>query len=189
MMRSLSTITLFSLTTMLPVAASAGDADYDPPFPPRILAVPVQARSFYVEFRARDDGTFGHSYVALGAAGSEGTQQTAVVGFMPKSVDDDRWSKFGIPVTGMVGVTKSDLLRRPVVRFRVGVDRATYFRLLIRIRSLRYSWTTYELVARNCNNFLGEIAGSAGLSTPIVAAQYPVHYVAELRWLNSRLAR
>jgi hypothetical protein len=80
-MRVLSTITLFSLMTILPVAASAGDADYDPPYPPRIVAVPVQARSFYVEFRVHDDGTFGHSYVTLGAASSEGTQQTVVVGF------------------------------------------------------------------------------------------------------------
>ena len=186
MMRSLSTITLFSLMTILPVASNAGGADYEPPYPPRIVAVPVQARSFYVEFRARDDATFGHSYVTLGAASSEGTQHTVVVGFMPKSADDDRWSKFGIPVTGVVGVTKSDLLRRPVVRFRVGVDRATYFRLLSRIRALRYSWTTYELVVHNCNDFLREIASSAGLSTPIVTAQYPVHYVAELRTLNSR---
>jgi hypothetical protein len=102
------------------------------------------------------------------------------------SADDDRWSKFGILVTGVVGVTKSDLLRRPVVRFRVGVARATYFRVLNRIRALRYSWTTYELAFRNCNDFLREIASSAGLSTPIVTAQYPVHYVAELRTLNSR---
>jgi hypothetical protein len=186
MMLSLSTITLFSLMTILPGAASAGDADYDPPYPPRIVAVPVQARSFYVEFRAHDDGTFGHSYVTLGAASSGGTQHTVVVGFMPNSADDDRWNKFGIPVAGVVGVTKSDLLRRRVVRFRVGVARATYFRLLSKIRALRYSWTTYELVFRNCNDFLREIANAAGLSTPIVTAQYPVHYVAELRTLNSR---
>jgi hypothetical protein len=33
---------------------------------------------------------------------------------------------------------------------------------------------------RNCNNFLGEIAGSA-TRTPIITAQYPVHYVTDLR--------
>jgi hypothetical protein len=105
---------------------------------------------------------------------------------MPKGAEDDRWSKFGIPVTGSVGVSRSDFVRRPNARFRVAINRVTYFRLVNKVRVLRKAWTTYEILVRNCNNFLSEIANSAGLRTPIATAQYPVYYVVDLQALNSR---
>ena len=171
----------------LPAGAGAGSSTYERTYPPRIIAVNAEARSFYIEFRARDDGAFGHSYVTLGTIDTIGhLRETVVVGFMPKDAEDDRWSKFGVPVMGSVGVSRSDFVRRPNARFRVAISRATYFRLVNKVRALRNAWTTYELLVRNCNNFLSEIASSAGLRAPIVTAQYPVHYVADLRALNSR---
>src|SRR6516162_1045616 len=135
------------LGLLLPAGAKAGGTTYEPTYPPRITPVPSEARAFYVEFRARNDGGFGHSYVTLGTTDTmDQVRQTVVVGFMPKSADDDHWSKFGIPVTGLVGVTSSDLVRRPAVRFRVAISKATYFRLVSKIRRLRMTWTTYELV-------------------------------------------
>ena len=63
--------------------------------------------------------------------------------------------------------------------------KAGYFRVLSEMHGLRKTWTQYELVVHNCNNFVGEIAGSVGLRTPFLTAQYPVGYVADLRALNS----
>jgi len=187
MERFVSTTALMSCLMLLQACAGTGNSTYEPTYPPRVIAASAEARSFYVEFRARNDGAFGHSYVALGTVDANGERrETVVVGFMPKSAADDRWSKAGIPVTGSVGVSRSDFVRRPNVRFRVAINRVTYFRLVNEVRDLRNSWTTYELLVRNCNNFLGEIASSAGLRTPIVTAQYPVHYVADLQALNSR---
>jgi hypothetical protein len=185
--RFVSTIALISsLAMLLPAGAGAGSSTYEPTYPPRIIAATAEARSFYLEFRAREDGGFGHSYVTLGTVDPIGQlRETVVVGFMPKGAEDDRWSKFGIPVTGSVGVSRSDFVRRPSARFRVAINRVTYVRLVRKVRALRHAWTTYELLVRNCNNFLGEIASSAGLRTPIVTAQYPVNYVADLRALNS----
>ena len=172
---------------LLPAGVGAGSSTYEPTFPPRIIAATAEARSFYVEFRARDDGAFGHSYVTLGSIDTIGQlQETVVVGFMPKGAEDDRWSKFGIPVTGSVGTSRSDFVRRPNARFRVAIGRVTYFRIVDKVHALRNAWTTYDLLVRNCNNFLGEIASSAGLRTPMITAQFPVHYVADLRALNSR---
>src|SRR6476660_2644534 len=107
----------------------AGDSGYEPTHPARIAAAPADARSFFVEFRARSEvGGFGHSYLLLGSVGSSGvTRVTAIAGFMPKGPDDDRWSRFGLPVNGIVGVTRSDLIRRPVVRIRLTVNEATYY--------------------------------------------------------------
>jgi hypothetical protein len=104
---------------------------------------------------------------------------------VPRSADDDYWSKFGLPVTGLIGVTRSDLLRQPDARFRILINKATYLRVIATIRELGHTWTGYELVLHNCNSFVGEVARSVGLQAPLITAQYPVHYVAELRSLNS----
>ena len=124
--------------------------------------------------------------MTLGTIDASGRmRQTTVVGFLPKSAEDDRWSKFGLPVAGIVGVAQSDLTKRPHARFRVTISRAQYLHVLREIHNLRSSWKTYELLMRNCNNFVGEIAASVGLRSPMVTLQYPVRYVTDLRALNS----
>ena len=177
---------LGSLVLLFVTGAEAGNDTYEPTRPPRIIAITAEARSFYLEFRARNEvGGFGHSYITLGTVNASGQgRQTVVVGFMPRSADDDYWSKLGLPVTGMLGVTRSDLQGRPDARFQIAVKESTYLRIVSKVRSLRRIWTKYELVVHNCNNFVGEIAASVGLRTPLITAQYPVGYVAELRALN-----
>jgi len=177
---------LGSLAVFPVTAADAGDTS-EPTRPARILAVTADARAFYLEFRARNEtGGFGHSYVALGTIDASGQgHQTVVVGFMPRSADDNYWSKFGLSVTGLVGYTRSDLLRRADAGFRVVLSRPRYFRLVSEIRSLRKTWTNYELVVHNCNSFVGEIASSVGLRIPLITAQYPVGYITELHALNA----
>jgi len=88
-------------------------------------------------------------------------------------------------VAGVVGVTRSDLVRRPDVRLRIAISKANYYRIVNRILEMRRTWTTYELLLINCNNFVSEVASAAGLRTPLLAAQFPVAYVSELRTLNS----
>jgi hypothetical protein len=180
---------LGGLVLLFVTGAEAGNDTYEPAQPPRIIAITADARSFYLEFRARNEvGGFGHSYITLGTVDASGqTRQTVVVGFMPRSADDDYQSKFGLPVTGMLGVTRSDLLRRPDARFRIAVNEAMYLRLVSKVRSLRRTWTQYELVVHNCNSFVSEIASSVGLRTPLITAQYPVGYVTELRTFNAPL--
>ena len=172
---------------LLVTGAEAGNDMCEPTQPPRIIAVAADARSFYLEFRARNEvGGFGHSYITLGTVDASGQgRQTVVVGFTPWSAADDYWSKFGLPVTGFVGLARSDLLRQPDASFRIVLSKPNYFRVLNKILSLRHTWTSYELVIHNRNGFVSEIATSLGLRIPVVTAQYPVRYVAELRALNS----
>jgi hypothetical protein len=166
--------------------AQAGGANYEPTRPPRILTVTTDATSFYIEFRARNQvGGFGHSYVTLGTIDALGhLRQTVVAGFTPKSADDDHWGRLAIPVTGSVGVTRSDFFRRPDILFRVAISKARYHFVVGRIYSLRKTWTTYALLGRNCNDFTSEIAQSIGLRTPVITTQYSVGYLSELRTLN-----
>ena len=178
-----------SLSLLLVTGVEAGNSTYEATYPPRIVATTADAKSFYLEFRARNEvGGFGHSYIALGTvdAGGHG-HQTVVVGFMPKSADDDYWSKFGLPVSGIVGATRSDLLRRADARFRIAINEPMYLRLVSKVRALSRTWTQYELVIHNCNAFVNEIARSVGLRTPLLTAQYPVGYISELHALNAPL--
>jgi hypothetical protein len=177
-----------NLAMLLASDAQAGSSNYERTYPPRMTAAAAAARSFYAEFRARNEsGGVGHSYITLGidlAAGE--MQETVVVGFMPKSADDDYWAQFGIRVTGLVGVVRSDFLRRPAdVRFRVAISKVQYYRALTAIYSRQKTWVTYDLFTQNCNNFVSEIAETIGLRTPMITVQYPIHYVAELRALNA----
>ena len=177
-----------SIALLLATCAIARSGDYEVTHPPRIVTASADAIAYYLEFRARYEvGGFGHSYVTLGTidATNHG-HPTVVAGFVPRSPDDDYWSKFALPVIGLVGVTRSDLLHKADARFRITINRATYFRVVSEIRRLHSTWTSYELVVHNCNSFVSEIASSVGLRTPLISAQYPVHYVAELRSLNSR---
>jgi hypothetical protein len=177
-----------SLVLIPSSAADAGSVNYEPTYPPRIMPAAKDARSFYAEFRARDEaGGFGHSYITLGIVGSNGeVRQTVVAGFMPMNMINDYWSQFGIPVAGVVGVVRSDFVRRPDARFRIAISKANYYRIVSRIQEMRRTWRTYELLLSNCNNFVREVASTAGLRTPLLAAQLPVAYVSELRTLNSR---
>lgn len=181
-------ISVMTAVLLLCQAVPTAGAHYERAYPPRMLAASAEATAFYMEFRAREEaGGYGHSYVTLGEVDAAGAaRQTIVAGFLPDGADSDRWSKVGLPVAGTVGVTRSDMAGRHHARFRVAISRAQYFRVVQRIRHLRSTWRTYELLLRNCNSFVGEIAGSVGLRTPMLTAQYPVRYVAELRSLNAR---
>jgi hypothetical protein len=115
---------IVSLVLIPSSAADAGNANYEPTYPPRIMPAATDARSFYA---VRDEaGGFGHLYNTLGIVGLNGeVRQTVVAGFMPMSMIDDYWSQFGLPVTGMVGVVRSDIVRRPDTRFRIAIKRQT----------------------------------------------------------------
>jgi hypothetical protein len=173
---------------LLPAVTSAGTPSYEPPHAARIVPIIWTARSYYAEFRARDEaGGFGHSFVTLGTIDTAGeSRQTVVAGFMPRGEMADHWSRFGVPVAGTVGVVRSDFVQRPAVRFRILISEAKYYRVLSKIQDMRRTWTRYELLLSNCNSFVREIASTAGLRVPLIPAQLPVDYVGELRTLNSR---
>jgi len=178
---------MLSLALLPSSDAGAGTTNFEPRLPPRIAWASNDARGFYAEFRARSEtGGLGHSYVTLGVVDASGQlRQTVVAGFMPRGMRDDFMSQFGVPVTGAVGVVRADLVQRPVARFRIAISKAEYYRLVNRIRQMRATWTTYELLLVNCNTFVSEIAGTAGLRTPLLAAQFPIAYLSELRRLNT----
>src|SRR5262245_17826742 len=74
------------------------------------FAVAADARSFYLEFRARNETAgFGRCAITLGTIDANGQlRETSIVGFMPRSAENDYRSKFALPVAGLVGITRLD---------------------------------------------------------------------------------
>jgi hypothetical protein len=138
-----------SMALLLATGRHRRSGDYEVTHPPRVTAS-ADATAFYLEYRARDeDGGFSHSYITLGTVDATNHgHQTVVAGFMPRSADDDCWGKFGLSVTGLIGVTRSDLLRRADARFRIVINKTTYFRMVRQIPSLHDTWTSYDYRAQ-----------------------------------------
>ena len=142
-------------------------------------------RHYYVEFRARRDNVFGHSYVVLGAVDGQGrARRLGTMGFGTAT-----GAPSGLPAifgsAGRIGYTNDDIVSKPIERFRISIDRATVHRIARTTGAMHRTWTAYWLLSRNCNTFAGAIATEVGLNVPHVDAVRPDTYVRELRRLNS----
>ena len=142
-------------------------------------------RHYYVEFRARRDNVFGHSYVVLGAVDGQGRgRRLGTMGFGTAT-----GAPSGLPAifgsAGRIGYTNDDIVSKPIERFRISIDRATVHRIARTTGAMHRTWTAYWLLSRNCNTFAGAIATEVGLNVPHVDAVRPDTYVRELRRLNS----
>ena len=146
-------------------------------------------RGYYVEFRARTDDEFGHSYVVVGAVDGQGRgRRLGTVGFgTATGAPSGLLAVFGSP--GSVGYTNDDIMQKPIERFRISIDRATVRGIVRTTAAMRRTWTSYWLLTSNCNTFVGAIATGVGLNIPYVEAVPPDAYVRELRRLNSASAR
>src|SRR5262245_34468331 len=61
---------------LLSVGAQAGGSNYERTYPARMIAAAEDAKSFYAEFRARNEvGGVGHSYITLGTIVATGETQ------------------------------------------------------------------------------------------------------------------
>ena len=142
-------------------------------------------RYYYVEFRARRDNVFGHSYVVLGAVDGQGRgRRLGTMGFgTATGAPSGLLAIFGS--AGRIGYTNDDIVSKPVERVRISIDRATVHRIARATGAMHRTWTAYWLLTRNCNTFAGAIATGVGLNVPYVDAVRPDTYVRELRRLNS----
>ena len=97
-------------------AADAGGSNYEPTHPPRIMPAATDARSFYAEFRARDEaGGFGHSYITLGIVRLNGEMRQTVSGRLHAHEHDRRLMEPVRP-TGHWSGWRSTIRHRPTTR-------------------------------------------------------------------------
>lgn len=146
-------------------------------------AEPAKARSgggYYVEFRAAQIGTYGHSYVVYGPTGGAanyadlhpmGGYVVMALGHVLPVPANTEWDH--------------EVLRLPVSsRYRRSLDGQQYQRLIAAVRSAKQNKQPYwNAVTNNCNHFIGQLAQAIGLKVP---GQFQVTYsfVPALRALN-----
>ena len=101
-------------------------------------------RHYYVEFRARRDNVFGHSYVVLGAVDGQGrARRLGTMGFGTAT-----GAPSGLPAifgsAGRIGYTNDDIVSKPIERFRISIDRATVHRIARTTGAMHRTWTAWS---------------------------------------------
>jgi hypothetical protein len=163
----------FAQQTAIPAKPQSSESE-------QTAAKPKSAGGYYVEFRAAQIGTYGHSYVVYGTSGGRanyadlhpmGGYVVMALGHVLPVPANTEWDP--------------DVLKLPVsARYRRSLDAQQYQRLIGAVRSAKINKQPYwNAVTNNCNHFIGELAQAIGLRVP---GQFQVTYsfVPALRELN-----
>jgi hypothetical protein len=166
----------------------AGSGHYEPTMRPKLVPLQADARNFFIEFRGRrEHGGNGHAYMVLGNVNGAGRIQNALTfGFAPQTRRDEDLSVWALPVSGMISMTRSDIIARPDSVFRLHLTRSQYEAIAASLAGLEATWTVYSLIGSNCNDFMAIIAQRLGLATPIITLLPPADYIVALKALNGR---
>ncbi len=153
----------------------------------RAAQAQVEAR-YYVEFRARDAQTYGHTYVMFGQLGPNDQPLTKdIAGLHPASESAVPYTiGHFIPVQSETGPARGDGDDRYLLaRHRIIVDKARYDEIVAVIREMQATSPSWHAVLYNCNAFIGDIARRIGLEAPGNSLALPQDYISELHRLNS----
>lgn len=149
--------------------------------PPPALASP----HYFIEFRARNGGVLGHTFVVYGATDERGrVTERDQAGIYPVGAFSESLILPILLVRGNVTFKKENGYAL-TARYRRTLSSAQYARLkrtVMRLRAQRKQW---QFVLYNCNDFVAEVARSLGLRTPSTLEE-PHHFVNNLYFLNER---
>jgi hypothetical protein len=149
-------------------------------------AAAAAASRYVVEFRARDGGVFGHTYVAYGLTDRDGRlRRPHYAGFYPSGVLSQT-ALLAIFVTpAKVGSEPWDKTKRTEMVYRRALSSRDYARLVRDVDDLRRIRPFWHLILYNCNSFAADVARWMGLRVPSTL-QVPKDFVQQLYVLNRR---
>ena len=149
-------------------------------------AAAAAASRYVVEFRARDGGVFGHTYVAYGLTDRDGRlRRPHYAGFYPSGVLSQT-ALLAIFVTpAKVGSEPWDKTKRTEMVYRRALSARDYARLVRDVDYLRRIRPLWHLILYNCNSFAADVARWMGLRVPSTL-QVPKDFVQQLYVLNRR---
>jgi hypothetical protein len=142
---------------------------------------------YYIEFRARNAQSYGHTFSMYGRLNAQGEMVTkAVAGLHPFTESALPWMVGHlIMVPSETGPSDGDLEDQYVLaRFRVALSAAEYEKVTTFIKDLQNRSPVWHASLYNCNAFVGDIARFMGLETPMSTLLGPEEYVNGLRDLN-----
>jgi len=150
------------------------------------VANAVAAPRYVVEFRARDGGVFGHTYVAYGPTDRDGVlRRPHYAGFYPSGALS-RTALLAVLITpAKVGSEPWDKTKRTEMVYRRELTPRAYARLVHEVGELSRMRPFWHLVLYNCNSFAADVARYMGLQVPWTL-QVPKDFVQQLYVLNRR---
>jgi hypothetical protein len=187
-----------ALSPQLRVSTAAAQDDRVPPtvaVQPALAAVQAAspktahkiAKPYYIEFRARNAQSYGHTFSIFGRLDGQGKILTReVAGLHPFTESPIPWM-IGhlVLVPSETGASDGDTEDQYVMaRFRVLLSADEYKKVTVFIKQLRDKSPSWHAVLYNCNAFVGDIAHFMGLKTPGSTLSKPEPYIEGLRDLN-----
>jgi hypothetical protein len=175
-----------------PVAAAAPPEAAQPATPAATaMATPAaaapQGKPYYIEFRARNAQSYGHTFSMYGRLGGSGQTLTKTVsGLHPATESPVPWM-IGhlILVPSETGASDGDKEDQYVIaRFRMDLSADEYKKVVGYIKSLEAKSPVWHAVLYNCNAYVGDIAKFMGMEVPSSTMLMPAAYINELRQLN-----
>jgi len=144
-------------------------------------------KPYYIEFRARNAESYGHTFSIYGRLGANGKIATkSVAGLHPFTENALPWMVGHlILVPSETGASDGDTEDQYVLaRFRVALSAEEYKKVTRYIKDLQKSSPVWHAVLYNCNAFVGDIAKFMGMETPGSTMLMPATYINGLRDLN-----
>ena len=144
------------------------------------------ASRYVVEFRARDGGVFGPTYVAYGMTDRDGRlRRPHYAGFYPSGALS-RTALLAVLVTpAKVGSEPWDYTKHTEMVYRRTLTPRNYARLVREVSDLSRTRPFWHLIFYNCNSFAADVARWMGLQVPSTL-QVPKDFVQQLYIRNRR---
>lgn len=148
-------------------------------------------KPYFVEFRARNAASFGHTFVLYGKLGAGNRFASyKVAGLHPKGDSTQYTIGLWIPVPAETGPSDGDIDEQFLeARYCVTLSEAEYQKAAAYIRRLQSEHTTWHGTTYNCNSFGMDIAKFIGLDTPNPNMHLPKELVEMLADMNKKRPR
>lgn len=142
----------------------------------RYIKIPVNSKActhlpgkpYFVEFRARNAASWGHTFVLYGKLGGGNRFASyKVAGLHPKGDSTQYTIGIWVPVPAETGPSDGDIDEQFLAgKFCVPLTEAEYKQLVPFIKKLQSSHSTWHGAGYNCNSFGMDIAKFVGLDAP-----------------------
>jgi hypothetical protein len=151
----------------------------------------VAGKPYFVEFRARNAASWGHTFVLYGKLGSGNSFASyKVAGLHPKGDSTQYTIGIWMPVPAETGASDGDIDEQFLAaKYCVALSEAEYNKLVPYIKKLQSSHSTWHGAGYNCNSFGMDIAKFVGLDAPNPNMHVPQELIKLLKKSNENRPR
>lgn len=165
----------------------------------KYIKIPVNSKAcphpagkpYFVEFRARNAASWGHTFVLFGKLGSGNSFASyKLAGLHPKGDSTQYTIGIWMPVPAETGASDGDIDEQFLAaKYCVPLTEAEYNKLVPYIRKLQSEHSTWHGAGYNCNSFGMDIAKFVGLDAPNPNMHVPQELIKQLESSNKNRPR